>query len=89
MQNVQPNRPMFAVVCANNVNRSAAAHEILNAAGLRVCSNGAGRQVTFPNRPAPSRARSGFFTQYLVMHSALKKEDSALFTDNGVLEILE
>ena len=89
MQSVQPNRPMFAMVCANNVNRSTAAHEILNAAGLRVCSYGAGRQVTFPGRTSSESRTFKFLTPYLAMHSTLKKEDAALFTDNGVLEILE
>ncbi|CAI5721772.1 hypothetical protein KXD40_004610 [Peronospora effusa] len=89
MQRVEPDRPMFAMVCANNVNRSAAAHEILNAAGLRVCSYGAGRQVTFPGRTSSESRTFRFLTPYLAMHSALKKEDAALFTDNGVLEILE
>ncbi|CAI5746621.1 unnamed protein product [Peronospora destructor] len=89
MQNVQPNRPMFAMVCANNVNRSTAAHEILNTAGLRVCSYGAGHQVTFPGRTSSESRTFRFLTPYVAMHSALKKEDAALFADNGVLEILE
>lgn len=36
---------MFAMICANNVNRSTEAHDHLHAAGLRVCSFGAGNKV--------------------------------------------
>ncbi|KAG1691285.1 hypothetical protein DVH05_027148 [Phytophthora capsici] len=90
MQAVQPPPcPMFAMICANNVNRSAAAHESLNAAGLRVCSYGAGRQVTFPGRTSSDSRTFKFLTPYSVMHSVLEKEDAALFRGNGVLQILE
>lgn len=39
---------MFAMICANNVNRSTEAHDHLVAAGLRVVSYGAGNKVRFP-----------------------------------------
>lgn len=87
--NMQNSRPMFAMVCANNVNRSAAAHESLSAAGLRVCSYGAGRQVTFPGRTSSESRTFKFLTPYSAMHSILQNEDAALFTGNGVLQILE
>ncbi|OWZ14615.1 RNA polymerase II subunit A Cterminal domain phosphatase [Phytophthora megakarya] len=80
--------PMFAMVCANNVNRSAAAHEILRSAGLRVCSYGAGRLVTFPGHTSSDARTFKFLTPYAVMHSVLEKEDTALFSGNGVLQIL-
>ncbi|KAG6615919.1 rna polymerase ii subunit a c-terminal domain [Phytophthora cinnamomi] len=89
MQRAEPRRPMFAMVCANNVNRSAAAHESLSAAGLRVCSYGAGRQVTFPGKTSTDSRTFKFLTPYAVMHSVLQKEDAALFSGNGVLQILE
>ncbi|KAE9018606.1 hypothetical protein PR003_g13761 [Phytophthora rubi] len=89
MQSAEPRRPMFAMVCANNVNRSAAAHESLSAAGLRVCSYGAGRQVTFPGKTSSESRTFKFLTPYAVMHSVLQKEDAALFSGNGVLRILE
>ncbi|CAH0474816.1 unnamed protein product [Peronospora belbahrii] len=80
---------MFATVCANNVNRSVAVHEILHAAGLRVCSYGAGRQVIFPGRTSSDLRTFRFLTPYTTMYNALKKENAALFRENGVLEILE
>ncbi|KAJ0407908.1 hypothetical protein P43SY_009195 [Pythium insidiosum] len=82
-------RPMFAMICANNVNRSTEAHDHLHAAGLRVCSYGAGNKVRFPG---PSRYEPrifDFFTPYEVMYKQLKGEDEELFRRNGVLSMLE
>ncbi|TMW63466.1 hypothetical protein Poli38472_002407 [Pythium oligandrum] len=82
-------RPMFAMICANNVNRSTEAHDHLHAAGLRVCSFGAGNKVRFPG---PSRYEPRifeFFTPYEVMYKQLKGENEELFRRNGVLSMLE
>lgn len=80
---------MFAMVCVNNVNRSPAAHESLRAAGLRVCSFGAGRSVTFPGATPTASRVFKFRTPYETMHRMLRGEDAELFTHNGVLRILE
>ncbi|KAI9912244.1 hypothetical protein PsorP6_009595 [Peronosclerospora sorghi] len=88
MQNVE-SRPLFAVVCANNVNRSTSAHTILSAAGLRVRSYGAGRRVTLPGRTCSEFRTFGFLTPYAAMYSSLKLEDDAFFSSNGVLALLE
>lgn len=72
-------RPMFAMLCANNVNRSTEAHDHLHAAGLRVCSFGAGNKVRFPG---PSRSEPRiyeFFTPYQVMYDELKSENAELY----------
>ncbi|GAB9473065.1 Rna polymerase ii subunit a cterminal domain phosphatase [Globisporangium polare] len=82
-------RPMFAMICANNVNRSTAAHDHLHAAGLRVCSYGAGPRVSFPGRTMSTPRVFAFATPYEAMHRQLKKEDEELFTRNGVLAMLE
>jgi hypothetical protein len=90
MQSAEPSHPpLFAMVCVNNVNRSPAAEESLRDAGLRACSYGGGRQVTFPGRTSTDSRTFKFQTPYAVMHSTLQKEDAALFTANGVLPILE
>jgi len=70
--------PMFAMICANNVNRSTEAHDQLHGAGLRVCSFGAGNKVRFPgpNRYEPRIYE--FFTPYEVMYKELKAENEAL-----------
>lgn len=69
---------MFAMLCANNVNRSTEAHDHFHAAGLRVCSFGAGNKVRFPG---PSRYEPrifDFFTPYQVMYQQLKDENEEL-----------
>lgn len=88
-QQQQQARPLFAMICANNVNRSTAAHDELHAAGLRVRSFGAGRQVCFPGATATTPRCFSFATPYELMHRMLKKENEALFRANGVLAMLE
>lgn len=85
----EPCRPMFAMICVNNVNRSTAAHDQLHAAGLRVCSYGAGLRVSFPGHTPTTPRVFAFATPYETMHQQLKKEDEELFTNNGVLQMLE
>ncbi|KAF1328688.1 Rna polymerase ii subunit a cterminal domain phosphatase, partial [Globisporangium splendens] len=82
-------RPMFAMICVNNVNRSTAAHDHLQAAGLRVCSYGAGRCVSLPGATSTTPRVFEFATPYERMHATLQRENSELFTRNGVLQMLE
>lgn len=82
-------QPRFAMVCVNNVNRSTAAHERLKSAGLSVCSYGAGRVVTLPGKSSVEARTFEFSTAYSVMHSILQKEDAALYSGNGVLQLLK
>ncbi|TYZ59970.1 hypothetical protein PybrP1_002447 [[Pythium] brassicae (nom. inval.)] len=82
-------RPMFAMICINNVNRSPAAHERLKSAGLRVCSFGAGRHVSVPSRSPTAPREFRFETPYRAMHEQLRREDEELFSRNGVLAMLE
>ena len=89
MSSFEPSHPLFAMVCANNVNRSAAAHEVLDAAGLRVCSYGAGRQVILAGQTGSKPRTFQFLTPYATIYDTLKAEDAALYTDNGVLGLLE
>lgn len=84
-----PERPMFAMICVNNVNRSTAAHDHLQAAGLRVCSYGAGKHVSVPGPTSTSPRVFDFFTPYELMYTRLKHENDELFTRNGVLRMLE
>ncbi|CAI5721562.1 unnamed protein product [Peronospora destructor] len=82
-------RPMFAMLCANNVNRSTEAHDHLHAAGLRVCSFGAGNRVRFPGPSRDDPRIYEFFTPYETMYRELKGENVELFKRNGVLAMLE
>lgn len=88
MQSPEPRRPMFAMVCANNVNRSAAAHESQRrgAARLLLRRREAG---DVPGKTSSDARTFKFLTPYADMHSILEKEDAALFSGNGVLQILE
>ncbi|ETW01454.1 hypothetical protein H310_06968 [Aphanomyces invadans] len=81
--------PMFAMICANNVNRSTEAHDHLHNAGLRVCSFGAGNMVRFPGPNLYEPRIFPFFTPYEVMYRELKSENEPLFRRNGVLAMLE
>ncbi|OQR92628.1 RNA polymerase II subunit A C-terminal domain phosphatase [Achlya hypogyna] len=81
--------PMFAMICANNVNRSTEAHDHLHAAGLRVCSFGAGNKVRFPGRSLYEPHIYEFYTPYETMYRELKAENESLFRHNGVLAMLE
>lgn len=81
--------PMFALVCVNNVNRSTAAHAALAAEGLRACSFGCGRRVTFPGRTAAVGRSFRFMTPYETMLRLMRAEDPQLVERNGVREILE
>lgn len=72
-------RPMFAMLCANNVNRSTEAHDHLHAAGLRVCSFGAGNRVRFPGPSRDDPRIYEFFTPYETMYRELKAENSELY----------
>ncbi|OWY91904.1 RNA polymerase II subunit A C-terminal domain phosphatase [Phytophthora megakarya] len=78
---------MFAMLCANNVNRSTEAHDHLHASGLRVCSFGAGNRVRFPGPSRDDPRIYEFFTPYETMYRELKAEIAELFKRNGVLSM--
>ena len=82
-------RLLFAMICANNVNRSTEAHDHLFAAGLRVCSYGAGNKVRFPGPTRYDPRIYEFQTPYEQMYAELKAENEDLFTINGVLSMLK
>lgn len=69
---------MFAMLCANNVNRSTEAHDHLHAAGLRVCSFGAGNRVRFPGPSRDDPRIYEFSTPYATMHRELQRENGEL-----------
>ena len=77
------------MICANNVNRSTEAHDHLFAAGLRVCSYGAGNKVRFPGPTRYDPRIYDFQTPYVQMYEELKAENEELFTRNGVLSMLK
>ena len=70
--------PLFAMVCANNVNRSTEAHDHLFAAGINVCSFGAGSMVRFPGPSRYDPRNYEFGTPYETIYTELKSENEEL-----------
>merc|ERR1711934_142370 len=79
----------FAMVCRCNMNRSMEAHKVLSQNSFKVESYGTGRHCKLPG-PTPDEPKVfAFGTPYKQIMSELQSEDSSLYTQNGVLEMLE
>jgi RNA polymerase II subunit A C-terminal domain phosphatase SSU72 len=79
----------FAVICSSNQNRSMEAHAVLMKKGFNVRSFGSGNQVKLPG-PAPNQPNVyEFNTRYETMYQDLIAKDKSLYTQNGILHMLD
>ncbi|XP_074653968.1 RNA polymerase II subunit A C-terminal domain phosphatase SSU72-like [Tubulanus polymorphus] len=84
-----PQKISFAVVCSSNQNRSMETHNILSKRGFKVRSFGSGNQVKLPGPTFDKPNIYDFNTSYEEMYRDLMKKDNNLYTQNGMLHMLD
>jgi RNA polymerase II subunit A C-terminal domain phosphatase SSU72 len=79
----------FSVICASNQNRSMEAHDVLQKKGLNVTSYGTAKRVKLPGPSISQPNIYPFGTPYRVIYEELRAKDFELYTQNGILHLLE
>jgi len=77
------------VVCSSNMNRSMEAHAFIAKKGFNVHSYGTGDKVKLPGPTADRPNIYDFGVGYEEIHADLKKKDRTLYTQNGILNMLD
>ncbi|KAL8578208.1 RNA polymerase II subunit A C-terminal domain phosphatase [Nucella lapillus] len=84
-----PDQLKIAIVCSSNQNRSMEAHSFLGKKGFPVQSFGTGNQVKLPG-PSPDKPNVyDFSVTYEEMYKDLSRKDLDLYTQNGILHMLD
>ena len=79
----------MAVVCSSNMNRSMEAHGFISKKHFNVDSYGTGDKVKLPGPSADRPNVYDFGTSYEEIHADLKKKDKTMYTQNGILNMLD
>ena len=84
----EPRKVRYACVCASNVNRSMAAHEVLQKHKYDVSSYGTNSQISMPS-PTGVPNIYDFGTTYQEILDDMLKQDNPYYREHGLIEMID